>query len=93
MIRVASQLEAAQPGQITGGLAALECGEALSGAFGLVVEFAVAALGGSDLDRFAGVHTAVGLSDGELAIGCEFQAPAEFVHEMVVSAAQWQQIR
>ena len=31
--------------QRSGRLAALECGEALSGAFGLVVEFAVAAFG------------------------------------------------
>jgi hypothetical protein len=60
----------------------------LSCSFGLVVEFAVAALGGSDLDGFAGVHAAVGLSDGELAVGGEFQAPAEFVHEVVVSAAE-----
>jgi hypothetical protein len=66
----------------------LECGEALSGALRLVVEFAVAALGGSDLDGFGGVDGAVGLSDGELAVGGEFEFPAEFVDEVVVSAAR-----
>ena len=39
------------------------------------------------MDRFDGEDRAVGLTDGEFAVGGEFESPALLVDEMMVASA------